>query len=237
MDLIRLTRQNPFHVLNATPLDSRETLFEKQREMALWGENEQGEQALSALLYPQSRLEAEMRWFPCTAGEEITKLLDYVVSPRSLQPIPVFRTDSFLARFNALRLQLTLFPVSEVPELSALIHSLATVADALLPAQVMEEINRDREKSGFSPLTYPEELDAQLTGLLRETVQACLSACPDGLSSAELDAMGKRLRKEIKDRQSAFHNSYLLDLAVEEISLWNSSQSARRQKAPGVNLL
>lgn len=232
MDLISLARQNPFHVLNASPADSRETLFEKQWEMALWGENEQGEQALSALLYPQSRLEAEMRWFPCTAGDEIAKLLDFVARPRIIRPVPLFRTDSFLARFNALRLQLTVFPISEVSELSALIHSFATVADALLPAQVMEEINRDREKSGFSPLKRPEELDAPLAGLLRETVQACLSACPAGLNASALETMGKNLKKEMKDRQSPFHNSYLLDLADDEISLWNNSRSARRQKPP-----
>lgn len=233
MDLIRMTMQNPFRVLGASAEDTRETLIEKQREMALWGENARGEQALSALLYPQSRLEAELRWFPCTAGEEIGKLLDGLSRPRGWQPVQLFHTDAFLARFNALRLQLLAFPIRNVRELAALIHSLCTVADALLPAQVMEEINRDRAKSGFSQLRNPNELDALLTVLLRETVRAFLAACPPAVKPSELGALGTQLQKDMKDRDSVYHNSYLLDLAAEEIPLWNSSHGAQPQKASG----
>ena len=37
----------------------------------------------------------------------------------------------------------------------------------------------------------------------------------------------------MKDRDSVYHNSYLLDLAAEEIPLWNSSHGAQPQKASG----
>ena len=221
-DLFRETKKNPFRILNATPSDSRESLIEKQREMELFGEKKEGEQALSALLYPQSRLEAEIHWFPNTANEEINRLLAYVSNPQGFQPVPQFRTDSFLARFNALKLQLMIFPVSETKDLVALIHSLSTVADALLPGQVTEEINRDREKAGFSLLQKAGELDAQLTGLLRETVRAYLEAFSARTDRMELKRFGELLRTEMKNRKSPYHNSFLLDLSSEEFSLQSS---------------
>jgi len=235
MDLLKMTKGNPFWVLNASPEDTRERLIEKQRDMAIYGEEQEGEQALTALLYPQSRLEAEMRWFPNTNTEEIDKLLTYVSEPKGYQPVQPFRTKSYLARFNALRLQLMIFPASGVNELSALIRGLSTVADALLPRQVMEEINLDRKKSGFSLLRKPEELEHSLTELLRETIRAYQEPFTTGVSRTAWKRLGKQLKAEMKDKASPFHNSYLFDLASEEFCLQGAAidENAGGQRGTG----
>ena len=219
MDLIKRTEQNPFHVLGASTTDSRERLIELQRDMALFGEEQASEEALNALLYPQSRLEAEIRWFPTAEPSEIQKLMGSVKHPIEGQPIPTFLSGSFLARFNAVRLQLGAFPISNEREFSAVIFSLAVAADALWPAQVMEELNRDRVQSGFSRLEKKEEVDSALSGLLRETVQAYLDIFPTGMRKETLLSIGKNFQSEMKNRKSRYHNSYLLDIAADEISL------------------
>ena len=99
------TKKNPFRVLEASPRDSREILNMKQAELALLGESaSNGQAALTALLHPQSRLEAEMRWFPGTEKAETDRLLQFMESHGKYEPIPPFATSSVLARFNALRL-------------------------------------------------------------------------------------------------------------------------------------
>lgn len=55
---------NPFKVLGALPTDSRKQLQEKRDGAQLSGRQEAADAAYAALIRPQSRLEAELRWFP-----------------------------------------------------------------------------------------------------------------------------------------------------------------------------
>ena len=218
MDLLSVYRQHPFLVLDATPQCARDELMNKQSEAALFGEEQASADALTALLHPDSRLNAEIHWFPQTEREQIQAILQYAFHPILSQPAPEFSTPSFLAQFNALRLLLSLLPVETAAEYKGVLHSLSMLGDCLLPRQVMDEINLDRKASGFPPLRKPTEMEPSIVSLLHETALAFLEKRPAQLSREEIQKIVAELRKDYKDRSSIYHNSYFLEIISDELA-------------------
>ncbi len=216
-DLISQYQQHPFRVLGAAPRSTREQLITLQTEAALFGQAEAAETALSALLHPDHRLKAEMTWFPMTPDDEIRALFSYVEHGWSSGPPPVLRGASFLALFNHLRLCMARLPLRGENELTAALHSLAVTADALLPRQVMWELNEDRKISGFPLITSLNTVDTQLAALLRDTVTAVLSKSPVPFQGSAAERLAQRLKKECDSPSSPWHNSYLLRIASDTL--------------------
>ena len=55
---------NPFKILGAVPMDSRQRLQALLQDAALLKRQEQADEAYAALIKPEARLEAELRWYP-----------------------------------------------------------------------------------------------------------------------------------------------------------------------------
>ena len=55
--------ENPFHVLNVSPIDMRERIIDAAEERKLFGDPEECSRCCSDLLNPQRRLAAELGWF------------------------------------------------------------------------------------------------------------------------------------------------------------------------------
>ena len=215
MEWMEDVRKNPFHVLGASPRDTREELIRRQQELALFGEEEAGGQALAALLHPLTRLEAEIRWFPQTEPETVRRLIRFLDKGGQGQTIICLPTESVLARFQALRLQMPLFQPENREQLTAVFHSLAAVADGLFPRQVTEEINADRRRSGFVQLEHAAaEISSRIRQLLQETVNFFLDRY--SADQKEWKKLSEAFKKEYQDRKSPYHNSYLIELAGRE---------------------
>ena len=216
MDLREIYRKNPFCVLSATPKDTRETLIRLQGDLALFGDAAEASEALTCLLHPQNRLEAEMRWFPQTDQKLISALFAWLDDPAPEKPMPRFILPCHLANFNFTRLILSVLPIADTDGLHAVFRSLSVAADTLLPRQVLSEINGDRVRAGFALLDSPDAIQIQLGSLLQETVRFTLARCENTLIFHK--KLSEKVKQDYTDRASPYHNSRLMRIAAEELA-------------------
>ena len=222
MDLPAAYQNNPFCVLGASARNTREELMNKQEELALFGDSARSEPALSALLNPQMRLEAEMRWFPLMDETEIRSLLAFFSRHMEDTEMPETAVPSFLGQFNMLRLALSRLPFRTVGQVLAILRSLAVAADPLLPRQVRDEINEDRRAAGFPEIQDSAALDTRIADLLDETVRDFLDRMAARIVPADFRDAAKQCRTMYKDTKSPYHNSYLLELAANRLDTGGS---------------
>ena len=217
-ELAEQYRKHPFWVLGASPKNTRQQLITRRSEAVLFGQEQAAEEALTALLHPESRLEAEIRWFPMTEATEIAALMRFAQQEKVAGAFPAFHTRSFLALFNQVRLCLSLLPFPRVEAFTAALYSLSRCADTLIPRQVMWEINEDRNVSVFPPLSSEAEVDSAISGLLRETSDVLLRRRPASLHGNAAKEFSSRLLKECKDKESPQHNSYFVHLTADALA-------------------
>ena len=220
MTLLDSYHENPFFILTASARDTRVTLIEKQEELALFGGEEKAEQAMAKLLNPQTRVEAEIQWFPLMETQESQDLIRFFERHRDDTEMPTQRPLSMLGQFNILRLGLSRIQIQTVSELKAILQSSAIAADALIPRQVMEEINQDRKQSGFPEITNQSEIELQVRELMRETIKAYLDNLSRGITGDELSETVKELKKEYVNASSPYHNSYFLEMAADHLGVY-----------------
>lgn len=124
---------------------------------------------------------------------------------------------SMLGQFNAVRLLLSTLPCHSPAQLESLLPSLSVVSDALLPRQVMDELNLDRRVAGFPELDEAAELEAGLKALFHETLRELLSHV-EWKGDRDKRGLAESLREAYTNRTSPYHNSFLLQLADHELA-------------------
>lgn len=215
--LVDIYRGNPFYVLAASPQSSRASLIERQEETALFGNEQEADRALAALLNPQTRTDAEIRWFPQMDAAAARDLITFFINHPDSTQMPNEQIPSMLGLFNMLRLALVRIPLHTVSEFDAVLKSIAVAADALIPAQVMEEINADRRQSGFPEISDLREIERQIRDLLHETLIALRDNLSKEILDRELQALSETLTQEYRNLSSPYHNSYFLEIAADQI--------------------
>lgn len=169
MEFLKSILENPFRVLGASPLDDRRRLVALGDEAALLGE-ENAEEAMNTLLNAQKRLEAEINWFPNTPAAQAEAVINY---PNAEQPAPYpeLGSECALAQFNACRVMLETWPVTDANNAFALCKSMINADSNIRIDQLLQEINRDREKAGFQPLADTSDLSYRLDALRHSAAQ------------------------------------------------------------------
>ncbi len=215
-DLLKAYAHHPFRVLGARPSDTRTSLIDRKADLLLFGDEKELDEALASLLNPQLRLRAELRWFPMTSDAEVSGLFARLVQAGAPE-LPRLQTESFLAQFNALRLALTRQLARSARELDAYLRALSIAADALLPRQVLEEINCDRRKAGFPAADDLGALEAGLEELFHETARVLVGDAPGMYGQEAFRTLGKNLEQAYRNTGSPYHNSYFLEIAAAEL--------------------
>lgn len=156
MDLL----QNPFHILAATPHDSRRRIMELADERSLLLDSSSCIQARSELTNPRRRLSVEVAWLPGVDPTRIKELLSLLESSPS-DLIGVKHLTS-IARANLLAAGLS--KLSEcTPEIVAQwILEIAQSFDDVDPQAVQAVINEERRVSGFPLVTDLPALEAEI---------------------------------------------------------------------------
>ena len=218
MELRDIYSGNPFFILGASAGNTRAELIDRQEELALFGNSGATEQALSRLLNPQTRLEAEIQWFPLMSAREVQNLIAFFDLHRDDAKMPGFSFPSVLAQFNMLRLALSRMTIHTAEVGQAVFHSLALAADALLPGQIMEEINEDRRHAGYPEVKNRSEIETQIRTLLAETARVFMDRMSGPVSEKQFQELSKAFAKEYKSASSPYHNSYLLEIAADYLA-------------------
>ena len=217
MTLLNACRENPFYVLAAAAGNSRTELIQKQEELALFGDDARADRALSKLLNPQTRTEAELHWFPLMDAQETQDLVHFFENHWDDAEMPAQSIPSVVAQFNMIRLALSRFQPQNAEEFKAILRSISAAADALIPIQVMDEINHDRRQAGFQEINSLSEIEPQIRDLLEETAKAYWETMSGRISAAEQLELARAFRADYKDASSIYHNSYFLEIAANQL--------------------
>jgi|GEM_PF-5510461 len=148
-----LIEQNPFYILEVSTKDTKQTILDKAEEKALFEDPETIEQAKEALLDSGKRLDAELGWFVYASREE-EQLLSDLLHGRNAGRTPIEFHDSYdqanyqmavIAKRNYTHLPENTFGKNTTD----ILRILEIDPDDFLYSDFLDEINKNREKSGM----------------------------------------------------------------------------------------
>ena len=216
-------RNNPFHILHASPADDYQTLKEKANTVILLEGREDAENALSILLHPQNRLKAELSWFPGTGSDETDRLMAFLDHGGIL---PDFKTASTLSMINGCRCILEGWPAAYAEGLVGAGLCLAGALSELSVEKVMEELNLDREAGGFPAIINRELVDTHLSDFRNEIVADFSRRVHKAGLGEAAKAMGS-LADAYGGRDPLYQRNYYLEQMIGAYLLWISDEEEK----------
>ena len=235
--------ENPFHVLKATPRDRKGRLLELAEELSLHGHADAATEARNVLTNPRNRLAAEAAWFPGLDPARLEKPLAQIGS----KALPIFvDAMSPLCHANLLAGALKNAPADGVPYLARAIHVLASLVDRFDPAEVMQDINADRQLAGIPALSDVAAVEAELAARARHyqrVATAVLGNLPSeemvttyeqliAESSSEGEGEAPRLINDLVDAYELHAGEHLNRESARIFDLIAATEWAADKKAP-----
>ena len=227
-------QKNPFFILHADLTDDHAALQRKASEAVLLEDTGEAEKALSNLLHPQKRLEAELMWFPETEDTEIEKLEAFCRAGGNgtggqtpCPTLPDFHTESDLAMMNACRCILGAWPAEYSEGLFGIGLCLAGALRGLTVDSVIAELNRAREVSGFPEITNREMVGNHLMNL-RESILGDFSNRMKKAKKGEAGKAASLLAEEYGRSDPLYEKNYYIQKMVETYMVTVSDQEKRQ---------
>ncbi len=153
-------KENPFHILLASPRDNRRRIMELADERSLQLDQSECVQARLTLITPRKRLSAEAAWLPGIAPKrtaEVLSLLEY--SPADL--IGIIDLNP-IARANVLATGLARLPRYTPDKVVKWTLELARAFEDVDPKDLCAIINEERVVSGFPDVTDLSALEMEI---------------------------------------------------------------------------
>ncbi len=150
---------NPFYILNATPLDYRQRIMEQADARSLFQDPEECRNAATTLTNPRRRLYAEIAWLPCTRLnhiDDIFQLLhDYSFGEIELTPI---------AQANLVAAKLQRLPTYTSEDVASRIRQIARSFEDIDEEQLRAVINAQHKISHF-PTVDLADIESEIQNL------------------------------------------------------------------------
>jgi hypothetical protein len=147
--------ETPFHILNATPRDSRHRIMELAEERALVADSEAIDRARAVLTNPRQRISAETAWLLGLGPRRVREAIERLEHDPSL--LKEFETPDYLTRCNILAAAIRRLDDSSPQSLSDWLLRLAIAFELIDLEAVRAFLNEERAVSGF-----PEVQDGTL---------------------------------------------------------------------------
>ncbi|MBQ9065215.1 MAG: hypothetical protein IJ123_07195 [Blautia sp.] len=216
-------QSNPFYILHASPADDRTALQRKASEVILLEGSTEAEKALSGLLHPLKRLEAELNWFPETDQAEIDKIISFCENGGTL---PDFSTESDLAVINGCRYMLKSWPCELAEGLAGLGLCLAGALVRLSFSRIIDELNSARSLSGF-PLLSEDGIVSDHILELQEGVMGYFSSRVKDASDGQALSAAYALATAFSSNKEIYKNNYHLKKMVDYCMLPTADEEKR----------
>jgi hypothetical protein len=227
MDLL----ENPFHILGATPRDTRQRIIELADERSLLIDADACTQARSDLTNPRKRQAAEIAWLigvgPKRAEELITRIQESPLDLLDEKNIPP------IARSNLLSTAMKRLPADSPFEVSKWILEMARAFEEVKIEQVQATINDDRIVSGFSEITDISGIQSELSELRRSYLKTIRDTL-DKLDSAHL-VQAVTIAIEAATENGETHGQILIDDLVDTYEV--EAQEFLRKEGENINQL
>ena len=175
---------NPFHVLHATPRDTRKRIYELADEQSLVGDQEACSKARADLTNPRKRLAAEMAWMPGVGPNRTVEAMKSLegniedIDFASELP-PLARANLYAAAISRLGSEIS------AKEMARWITELAYAYEEIDEENILTLVNEDRSLAGFPNIEDLSFIESELSAR-REHYRKCIKNALDVLPSMEL---------------------------------------------------
>ncbi len=171
---------NPFHVLRATPRDTRQRIYELADEQSLVGDQEACSKARADLTNPRKRLGAEIAWMPGVGPNRALEAMESLESDaanfnHASEFPPLARANLYTAAISRLGTGVS------AKELAKWIVELAYAYEEIDEENILTLINEDRSLAGFPQVADLSLIESELSerrGDYRKCVKKALDALP-----------------------------------------------------------
>ncbi len=170
---------NPFHILAASPRDSRRRIVELADERSLVLDSSKVMEARSDLTTPRKRLSAEVAWLPGIGPRRAAEVLLILKS----SPTDLLAVDklSSIARANLLAAGLARLPDYNADAVAHWILELAWAFEDIDPEDLCVIINEERIVSGIPEVSDLSAIEAEIQerrGYFRQVIKTALDNLP-----------------------------------------------------------
>ncbi|MBQ9896507.1 MAG: hypothetical protein IJM40_04240, partial [Synergistaceae bacterium] len=177
--------ENPFYILGVSPADNRRAIAAAADDKAfLLGDSKAVEEARSALLIPDKRLAAEMRWFPGSDSEQVSEIIKFLGNLRDGKDTDIEDLDEITDAIDGIdkvNLFIYIWEFKTIDDYETAILEINDGFEEIYTEDVLDLINEARKEAGFPEADEPE-LEQELNNYRADIVKAI-----DGkLSAVEL---------------------------------------------------
>lgn len=221
--------ENPFYLLSATPMDSRFRLQQLTEDAQLMGAAEDAEAAYTALIKPESRLAAELRWLP--GADEQTQAA-FCAQLSQGDPLSLSGAAEPLARLNVLLFSLEARKSDKPADLCGDVQEICLLWGAQDPIALLDTLNAQRLPGGWKPV-QAEQLRAALKNYVNE-VAIRITALFQGGGKKRLYAYADQLLSMVRNYKRGWqeyaHNELIEEL-VSRFELETAALAAQEKES------
>lgn len=201
---------NPFFMLGVSTRDNRRQITAAAEEKAFVSGSDDLGEARTALLIPEKRIAAEVRWFPGMDDAKVSEISEFFRNMAAGKSIGLMSTDGFrsLAWLNFSVYMFGYKKFAGVSDMAGAVLAVCSCFDGISTEGVCATVNNDRLIAGF-PMTDEAELDRALNDY-RADILAVIEGRLSGLSREEYTGLAEELAGKYADESGKYYGSILL---------------------------
>lgn len=200
---------NPFFTLGVSTRDNRRQITAAAEEKTFVSGSDFGE-ARTALLIPEKRIAAEVRWFPGMDDAKVREISEFFrnVAAGNYTNTPIAEGLRSLARLNFSVYMFSYRKFAGVSDMAGSILAICSCFDNINTEGVCASINNDRLIAGF-PMTDEAEFERALNDYRADILGVIDGRLPE-LSREEYTGLATELAVKYADANGEYYGSILL---------------------------
>ena len=175
--------ENPFYILGVSPRDNRRAIAAAAEDKLFLSDAAVINDARNALLIPEKRLAAEMRWFPGIDDRKIAELIEFLLQLRAGKDQNSNLADlTDYIDIDALNLLIYIWEFKSASDITAVIFEISKFFEDIYVDDILVTINEARAEAGF-----PEAGEAEVEYELNNYRADIVKTIEDKLSALALE--------------------------------------------------
>ena len=210
--------ENPFYILGVSPRDNRRAIAAAAEDKLFLSDAAVINDARNALLIPEKRLAAEMRWFPGIDDRKIAELIEFLLQLRAGKDQNSNLADlTDYIDIDALNLLIYIWEFKSASDITAVIFEISKFFEDMYVDDILVTINEARAEAGF-----PEAGEAEVEYELNNYRADIVKTIEDKLSALALEEyydVINSLAEKYAEGDGDYYNSLLLGDLLDDYEL------------------
>ncbi len=217
--------ENPFYILGATPLDSRRKINTLAEDKSLLLNTAEITKARDILINPLKRITAELRWFPGLDKDQMDELLGFFAELQAgnTPEEPNILDLNILANLNSKMYAFPYHEINDIFKAKYYILEISRLYESINTNELTEEINHDREISGFPSISGTAEVEKAIREY-RDDIKKTISQALLNLTQEQHIELITMLSQIFIAADDRYAGSAIIDDILSEYTLYIAAE-------------